>query len=310
MESYLALRRRLEPARLLGTTTVTENGNQKWCADFSISNLGDIILGIFLTADQNRLERTELYCNADLLAVNRDPISLSNERIFTEEDIPKIKLMSVHIKMRVVYNNPGAEHAKVSVLTELLPNEIRLNIEHNKGNLTIPASKSPMGNEISMGFFNSTLTGFPYPDKFEYYPVGKKEGNYGAVKFILPQGPYILSKITLNSQQNCMVSCDLGEIHNYHLQSQPPHEEFFIPQRDGSPLKFKIFKCCFNESKIYAGGILEPTTPILKLTLERVPQQEIDDVLGIEPEYVELKEGKTAIYKEGTFKLYKLEPEN
>ena len=30
----------------------------------------------------------------------------------------------------------------------------------------------------------------------------------------------------------------------------------------------------------------------------------------IEPEYVELKGGKTVVYKEGMFKLYKLEPEN
>ncbi len=309
MESYLALGNRLEIASFLGTTTVTENGNQqRWYADFSINSLGDIIRGIFLTADQNRLERTELYSNADLLAVNKDPICLSNERIFTDENIYKIKLQFLCLKVRVIYRKPGVEHAKVFLLTTLLPNDIRMNIKFNEGKLTIPSSRSPTGKEISLSFLDGSLSGKEYPDKFEYYPVGKREGSYGAFKFILPQGPYILSKITLNRQQHAMVSCDLGEIHNYHLQSQPPHEEFFIPQKDDSPFKFKIFKCCFNESKIYAGGMLESETPILKLTLERVSPQDIAD--DMEPEYVELKGGRTAVYKEGLFRLYKLEPEN
>ena len=47
----------------------------------------------------------------------------------------------------------------------------------------------------------------------------------------------------------------------------------------------------------------------LKLVLERVSPQEIFDDIQ-KPEYVELKGGRTAVYKEGMFNLHKLEPEN
>ncbi len=311
MESYLALRSRLGPASLLGTATVIENGNQKWYADFAIPRSGDIILGIFLTADQNRLERTELYHNADLLAVNTDPIALSNERIFTEENISSIKLQFSSIKVRVVYNKPGVEHAKLSVLTELLPNEIRMNINHNEGKLTIPSARSPTGKEISLSYNEGSLTGYQFPDKIEYYPVSKRDSN-GRETFMVPHGPYILSEIIPSGRQSVWISMDLGSVHDYTLESYQREDGsrvYFIPQRDNSPLRFKMYKCCFQTVKIHVGGIIEDTDLTLKLILERVSPQEIADDIQ-KPEYVELKGGQTAVYDNGTFQLHKLEPEN
>nr|QBK85545.1 MAG: uncharacterized protein LCMAC101_01320 [Marseillevirus LCMAC101] len=301
-----AASRSLQKASFLGMVSV---GDLSY-ADFSIRHLVDVIEGIFLDADRNRINEVELYLGNDHLATYKLP-SNSNEIKFFSGPFYLGCFCSMII--RVLCRGKGAEHAKVWVLSHERPDK-RSDADHKIGSFTIPKENSVSGTEIVYKYKDGQIDcTYEPPDENTFYPVysysffGGKHFYY----FKIPYGHHDLTQIKI---RGCKHKCSDNsgfkiQLHANELivqkwVSYSPGKDITSIFTDEEDNKYPlwVWRCPFSEFRIVLKCREKLKEPGVELTLKKAPQQEKFD--GKEPlpkmEYFRLKSGKVLVYANGS----------
>lgn len=323
---------RLEQLKCRGSLSVIEDGIRKTESEFGLSGSVDMIDGIYLVADLERLDRVDMLYFADIIAsISRETYikynyGMGNELRFTV--IPLIRNANLEMKdvfLRVVYSGKGSEHAKIFVRGHFLSPEDRSDaIKESKSELTIAswASIDYLHREMTIPVESHHLvldskqlsSGIDYPLRCN------KGGEGISYTYELPRGPYILQYLHITTPYSCTITFDIGSALTYskYIKSRPLGDKESSTTYKISPMRYhsimtnswcvKLYKMPFSGMRITISemyGRLMKDPPMVCANLVRIDSERIKT--DTEEEFVELEDGITVKYSQGFLKIHKIE---
>ncbi len=296
--------RSLQEALRMGTVSV---GDLSY-TDFTIRQLTDVIEGIFIVADRNRINEVELYSGSVHLATYKLPSNCNEIKFFSG-----LFYLGCFCSMtiRVICHGKGAEHTKIWVLFHERPGK-RIEEDHKMGYFTIPKEFSVSGTEIIYNYNDGQPDcSYEIPNESTFYPVYSYSCNGGKhfYSFKIPHGHYDLTQIKI---RGCKHKCSdnsgfkiqlhaNGDVLREWVSYSPDRDiTSFFTDEENNEYPLWVWRCTFVDFRIVLKCKEKLKDPSIQLTLKKSQQEKFDwKEYTPEMEYFRLKSGKVLVYNGG-----------